>query len=1726
MKDTPKNQTRQRLAVAALACILTQSTAQAGLMAYEGFNYSTGSGNVPGLNGGFGWKGAWQSVVNGASSIAGGSLTAGANAPTGYDARSAGNAISTPNGTRTGRSLDTSAGGAFGVKGFINGNGYIGAAGKTIYISFLQQPNIANNNYYEFEFHRGSLNDPGRIGGVGCDTGGSSSVFLRTPTAGQTLIGPASTTASLYVVRIDFAGGNDTVTVYQNPTSATEPATATLVETGAGDMSFDGLSCAAFVNGATVTHDEIRVGETWSDVVSPGLYSTGRWAGGAGGSWSAGGNWDNGVVPVFPSSLTFAGSTGLNNNNDLTGIAANGITFDAAAGAFTLAGNSLGLNGNLKFSANPGSPITQTINLPLVPSQDITIDTPTNGNIVLGGDITSTSWLTKTGNGTLTLGGNATFGAVSASGGTNIITGTTTFNGQGGGHKFYIADGPFISQCKNTVILQPNATLSVIGSYGDAGVIGRDSGSGTFIQNGGTFNFNPANQVYLFIGASGNTATHSEYDMKGGLFDMNSKTLGIALGANAAITCTLNQTGGVITNVDTLYFSPFFTQGHGIYNLSGGTLYLGIGGIIVYSGGGYELNLGGGTIAAQGSWSSALNMNLTGSNGPVTFNPQGNTITLTGTLSGSGGLRMDGAGTLELSGPNTYTGDTTVTAGSTLQLDVTGSSAGAYRLANGATLNLNFSGTYVIGGLYTNGVAVPTGTYASGSLGNFLTGSGNLQVTSGISTGLWKGSGANNNWSTAANWDNNAVPVFPHALTFAGNTRLNNNNDLSGITVSTLTFDSAAGAFTLGGNDLTVTGSIGFNGTPASPITQTVSLGLTFNANQTFAVPANATLNLGGSINSGYNLIKTGAGTLTLGGASDTFATFSVNGGTNIITGNVNVSASGNSKFYVGDSGTTGTLIIQPGAMLNVSGYFGDAGVLGRDSGSGYIIQNGGTFSFNPGNVAYLFIGASSSAATHAQYDMNGGVLDMNNYTFAVALSANSSTLLTCAVNQTGGSITNVGKLDLGAFTFGPGRGIYNQTGGSLYIGANGIQTDSGLYEIYLGGGTVGAVSGWSSPLNMMLTGTNGAATFDTAGNTITLTGILSGHGGFKVIGGGVLELGGANTQSGDITINNGTLQLDVAGSCAGALRIIDGGLLNLNFGGNYVVGGLYTNGVQLPYGTYTAASLPSFIAGSGNLVVQGVSIGQWTGQGGNGNWSTAGNWDHNALPIFPIGLTFVGASRLNNTNDLDSITANSITFDAAASAFTLYGNSLTLNGNIAFTANPATPVTQTVNLPLAPSANLNVDTPAKASLVVNGGISAANNTVYKVGNGQLTLNGNNALAGFDADGGTTVITGNTTITGTGSSRTYIANGDYLAGATGTLNIQSGATFTVTGPFADAYVVGRDGGAGTLNQNGGTFNFAIGNNNYLFVAAGNNPNTKGAYNMNAGLLDMNGNTLGIGLGAEGAAVTGVMNQTGGIVTNVGTLILGYNYGQIGHGIYNMTGGSLYLGANGIQSQTGSYELFVGGGTIGAQASWSTSMDIVLSGTNGAATFNPGGNTITLSGAVSGAGGLTAAGGGVLELSGTATFTGETMVGAGTTLRLDSAPTTSAAFRLSNATAQLNYTGTGTTGALYTNGIALPKGTYSAANLPAFILGSGSLMVAGSVPTTATNLSYSISGGTINLSWPASYKGWILQRQSNPLAIGLSNNWADVPGTASLTATNIPVDAATPTVFYRLRYPTP
>jgi len=244
------------------------SGATTGLLAYEGFSYSAGS-VISGQFGGIGWTNGWVDVSGSiAETIDSAGMAADGNAPAGYDDRSTGSSVYVGNNSRCGRWLDCSAAGAFGQAGLLDGNGNVGANGKTVYVSFMQQPKIANNNFYEFEFHRNDLGDPGRIAGIGCDIANSTQVYLRAPGSTHTPLGVANTNVNFFVVRIDYKSGNDDVYVYRNPTgnleSDNEPVLTML---SVADMSFDGLSMGAYNNGMTVKNDEIRVGQNWASAL-------------------------------------------------------------------------------------------------------------------------------------------------------------------------------------------------------------------------------------------------------------------------------------------------------------------------------------------------------------------------------------------------------------------------------------------------------------------------------------------------------------------------------------------------------------------------------------------------------------------------------------------------------------------------------------------------------------------------------------------------------------------------------------------------------------------------------------------------------------------------------------------------------------------------------------------------------------------------------------------------------------------------------------------------------------------------------------------------------------------------------------------------------------------------------------------------------------------------------------------------------------------------------------------------------------------------------------------------------------------------------------------------------------------------------------------------------------------------------------------------------------------
>jgi hypothetical protein len=79
-------------------------------------------------------------------------------------------------------------------------------------------------------------------------------------------------------------------------------------------------------------------------------------------------------------------------------------------------------------------------------------------------------------------------------------------------------------------------------------------------------------------------------------------------------------------------------------------------------------------------------------------------------------------------------------------------------------------------------------------------------------------------------------------------------------------------------------------------------------------------------------------------------------------------------------------------------------------------------------------------------------------------------------------------------------------------------------------------------------------------------------------------------------------------------------------------------------------------------------------------------------------------------------------------------------------------------------------------------------------------------------------------------------------------------------------------------------------------------------------------------------------------------------------------------------------------------------------------------------------------------------------------------------------------------------------------------------VTGIVETNSVPLSSSITKGSLRLSWPPDHTGWHLQTQTVSVKAGLGNNWVNVPGSTTESATNFPIATTNGCVFFRLVYP--
>jgi fibronectin-binding autotransporter adhesin len=460
---------------------------------------------------------------------------------------------------------------------------------------------------------------------------------------------------------------------------------------------------------------------------------------------------------------------------------------------------------------------------------------------------------------------------------------------------------------------------------------------------------------------------------------------------------------------------------------------------------------------------------------------------------------------------------------------------------------------------------------------------------------------------------------------------------------------------------------------------------------------------------------------------------------------------------------------------------------------------------------------------------------------------------------------------------------------------------------------------------------------------------------------------------------------------------------------------------------------------------------------------------------------------------------------------------------------------------------------------------------VLNVSGGSTTFGTSLSYAGYDTSSGNLNISGGTFTSG---GELWVGGSDQNGPAntaSGTLTVSGGATVSLSklsvarGNWFDNTVSGivtlNSGSISSENDllmgfagavtgkvviNGGTLNVATATKRWIILSQWDTANSE--IDVNGGQLNVNANT-DIRYAISGNNGTNVFNLNSGGVTfysdnattigGSGVVDLHQGSGSTVVNTFNLNGGTLTVSAVYAANASGTRAFNFNGGTLKATANNGAFLAVgtgngAINVRNGGAVVDDSGFTVAIGQALQHSsiagdnatdGGLTKLGTGTLTLGSANTYNGPTTVKAGTLeVVLATLATTSTVSISNSAVLKLDFATTNQVGALVLNGVAQSPGVYSTATSPSYISGTGSLLVASPIPTTPTNITYTVSGGTLHLSWPANYVGWLLQAQTNAPSKGLSTNWVDVPGSGSVTSTNIPISPAIGSAFFRLRHP--
>jgi autotransporter-associated beta strand protein len=1345
---------------------------------------------------------------------------------------------------------------------------------------------------------------------------------------------------------------------------------------------------------------------------------------------------EGGIINTSATDASLSGAITLDRAASSIGTSAGNITISGAIGE-TNGARALGKVGTgtlILSGANAYTGATTISNGTLVAANNTALGTAAAATTVIDGatlafsnNINSAEAITINGSG---VGNN---GALRNLSGANTNSGAVTLN-TSGTNKIQVDSGSSLTLgaiahagTGRNLTVSANGTLTVTGAFTGGGintVVQKDGIGALIISNGaasttsgsqlqigagsvtvasGTFSTNTGTgtrALDLGISSTGDSASDTAFYAASGVTISNSIFVASQVGGLGARTIGTESTNGTVTYNNQM----FLADGATLQIASAGNAN------VVYSGNITNLAANTSTISKTGS----------------------GTLTLSAVNTWRGGL-VAGAGTTILSGGSAVwdTNAVTISNGAILSLGTTeevGSIVGGGNITLGANqlrAGANNSSTEFSGIMSSSSDAATFVKKGGGvlTLSGANTMSGQLFLVAG-NTLFTTNQGAG--FTNTINLGEDLGGVDNATLTLGGSgvTLSNLVNVRSGSSNNTMLIaasNSTGTSVLAGGITLNRAATLSAQGGGALVVSNAVTLGqnqlrVTNAANSAVTIAGNisSTNRISGELlvdgpgtttitgnNSGDMKITLGGGTLVVGNITnlgnpttgDFFGSkLNLNGGTLSATNDVTAG----SLFGVTISASGGNLLASSGKTLKFVDFINDAGAgtaaytLGIGGGGTVVFEKAsGNNQFN-GNMTFAVTNGSTLSTPNlgALGNSATNIISLNNGTFAYTgntgtasqrftIGASGGTVNVSTTNQTlsltnaatlTGTLTKSGNGILDINRANTGTGGANVTGGILRIGnASALGT----------GGNVEVSSGATLQLS---NGINFARTLS-----------LSGNGS---VSGALLNVSGANTNSGTITLANGGAIVGVSG---GSL-LVSGGISG-NGGANRLtldtygeagtpltISGAYTNstgGLSKIAGGVAILSGANTYSG-GTLISAGtlqIGAGGATGQLGTGNITNNATLAVNRTGALAIADAISGGGVLTKSgaSTLTLGGANTYGGGTLISAGTLAGSTLSIQGSI--TNNSALIFDQSTN-------------GTYASVISGTG------TLAKTNSGAVTLTGANTFSGgVTVNGGTLIL-----------DRT----GGPALGGTNALIINDGGTLRTdqAGQIVGAPLV-------TVNT-GGTYN--LNGNNQTNALAG------------AGNVSLGAATLSISnTGTDN--FSGVASGAGGL-TKIGLGVQTLSGANDYTGATTITAGELALGAHDVIGDSSA--VIVNGGTF----TLGTRDDTVASLTMSSGSVSRGAGILTLNGASALTGGAvsyTAAGGrlifgGTLELGGVTFSYGSASTPSGSqdTIRLGgnvgyaSSATGQAlftntaagvgAFDLGDAQRTLNLTNSGTLGA--------------------------------------------------------------------------------------------------------------